>query len=267
MTVPRRSFATILTLLVGLAACTLPPLATPTPSPTPTPTSAPTPSPTPTEAPTPTPLPTPDLGAVPSFAGGEIIATATDGLRVRQRPGLDSNVVADLLPLGAELQVLMGPIPLDSLGWYLVTDADPDEPQFSEGWIAAGFEPDAFLRSTGRTAEDGPVIAAFALTGDAEYGPIDIEDEHHAIRWVAVDPNMRRCTFAVFLARTDGEPVSAIRATVGNDLVPGTLHSTFFAARPEIRGPIFLTVQSTCAWSLFVARTPPDEQPSPSADD
>ena len=80
-----------------------------------------------------------------------------DGLRVRQRPGLASNVVAGLLPLGAELQVVMGPIPTDELGWYLVTDADPADPEFGEGWIAAGFEPDAWLAPTGETAGETPV--------------------------------------------------------------------------------------------------------------
>lgn len=264
MTVPRRPLVALLIIAALAVGCTFPPLATPTPSPSPTPTPAPSPTPSATPEPTPTPGPTPDLGDVPIFSGGEIVATATDGLRVRQRPGLSSVVVAGLLPLATELQILMGPIPLDGVGWYLVADADPDDPAFTEGWIAAGFEPDAFLRPTGRTAENGPVVTAHALTGDAEYGPIDIADEHHAIRWVAVDPARMRCTFAVMLAPADGEPIQAIRATIGNDLVPGTLQPTFFAARPEIRGQVFLTVASDCAWTLLVTRVPPpDDDPSP----
>ena len=46
---------------------------------------------------------------------------------------------------------IMGPIPTDELGWYLVTDADPRTIRSSsEGWIAAGFEPDAFLAPPAR---------------------------------------------------------------------------------------------------------------------
>ncbi|MBW3612333.1 MAG: SH3 domain-containing protein [Chloroflexi bacterium] len=264
MTVPRRPLAALLILAALAAGCTFPPLATPTPTLSPRPTPSPSPTPSPTPTPTAAPEPTPDLGDVPIFSGGEIVATAIDGLRVRQRPGLSSVVVAGLLPVATELEVRMGPIPLDSVGWYLVADADPDEPAFTEGWIAAGYEPDAFLRATGRSADDSPVVAVHALTGDAQYGPIDIADEHHAIRWVAVDPARMRCTFSVMLAPADGEPIQAIRATIGNDLVPGTLQPTFFAARPEIRGQVFLTVQSNCAWSLLVTRVPPpDEDPSP----
>lgn len=249
-------------------ACTFPPLTTPTPRPTPSPTPAATHERTTTPAPTPSPSveATPDLGAIPAFGAGEIIATATDGLRVRQRPGQNSVVITGLLPLGAELQVIMGPIPSEDLGWYLVTDADPADPQFDEGWIAAGFEPDPFLRSTGRAGETGPFVAAFALTGDAEYGPIEIDDEHHAIRWMAVDPERRRCVFTVLLAPASGDQIRAIQATIGNDIVPGTLQPTFFAAQPEIRGQVFVTVQSDCAWTLVVTRVPPPEdEPSPSA--
>ncbi|HSK94204.1 MAG TPA: SH3 domain-containing protein [Candidatus Angelobacter sp.] len=265
MTVLCRSLAALILVAVA-SACTFPPLATPSPSPSRSPTPGPTPSSTPTSSPTPSPEPTPDLGDVPIFAGAELVATAIDGLRIRQRPGLSSVVIAGLLPVGSELEILMGPMPLDGVGWYLVADADPAEPSFEEGWIAAGFEPDAFLRATGRSVEDTSVVASHALDGDAEYGPITIADDRHVIRWAAVDPERRRCTFAVLLAPADGEPISAIRATVGSDLVPGTLQPTFFAAQPELRGQVFLTVQSDCAWSLVVIRVPPpDDEASPTA--
>lgn len=262
MTFPSRCPFVVLLLAAGLVAgCTFPPLETQTPraSPTPVPTPMASPSPTLTPVPTPSASPKPDFGAVPTFGGGEIVAIATQALRVRQRPSLSSVVIAAYPPLNAELEVVMGPIPADGVGWYLVRDADPDEPDFSEGWIAAGFEPDPFLRATGRMAEDSAVVGAFAFTGDAEYGPIDIPDEHHAIRWVAVDPAARRCTFSVLLAPADGEPIPAIRATIGDDLVPGTLQPAFFAAQPEVRGQVFVTVETTCAWSLAVVRVPPPD--------
>jgi hypothetical protein len=251
--------------VVVLAGCTMPPLTTPTPRATPTPAPDPTPTAAPTPMAEPTADPTPDP-EVPHFDAGEIIATATDGLRVRQRPGRSSVVVTDLLPLGAELQVVMGPIPSDGFGWYLVTDADPAEPQFREGWIAAGYEPDPFLRSTGRTADETPLVAGFALTGDAEYGPIEISDEHHAIRWIATDPERRRCTFSVALEPAGGDPVTAIRATIGSEVVPGTLQPTFFAAQPDVRGQLFVSITSDCAWALAVLRVPPPSE-EPDADD
>lgn len=269
MTAVRQPLAALL-VVVGIAACTFPPLesATPAPSPTVSPTMPPTPRVTPTGSPTPSADPTPDLGAVPLFSGGEIVATAIDGLRVRQRPGLSSVVIAGLLPLATELEVVMGPIPADGLGWYLVTDPDADDPAFREGWIAAGFEPDAFLRPTGRTSEESDVVAAYALSGDAEYGPVEIADEHHAIRWVAVDPAAMRCTFTVLLEPAGGEPVRAVRATLGDDLVPGTLQPTFFAAQPAIRGQVFVIVESTCAWALAIVRVPPpDEDATPTPQD
>ncbi len=266
----RRGPAALLLVVAAVSGCTFPSLETPTPAPSPTPTPSPTVTPAPTPSPTASPSaePTPDLADVPSFSGGEIVATTIDGLRVRQRPGLSSLVITGLLPLAAELEVRMGPIPLDGVGWYLVADADADEPSFGEGWIAAGFEPTAFLRPTGRVADDSPVLASFALTGDAEFGPIEIDDEHHAIRWVAVDPGARRCTFTVLLEPADGDPIRAIRATIGDDLVPGTLQPTFFMAQPELRGQVFLVVESTCSWALFVTRVPaPGDEPSPTPDD
>jgi hypothetical protein len=244
-----------------LAACVLPP-PTPTLTPTPSPAVAPTPAPTPAASPSPTPAPTPDFGAVPRFAAGELIVTAIDGLRVRQRPGLDGNVVTGLLPLNAELEVAMGPIPADDLGWYLVTDADRAEPTFTEGWVAAGFEPEAWLASTGDVASGSPYLASFAHTGDAEDGPVEIGSGDHAIRWVAVDPEAVTCRLAVSLAEGGGEPVPAIRATIGNDLVPGTLQPTAFDAL-DVRGQVFVSVTSDCAWALVIERLPESDGAEP----
>ena len=201
---------------------------------------------------------------MPDFTAGEVIVTALDGLRVRQRPGVSSVVVTGLLPLNAALQVIMGPVFVADLGWYLVADADPDEPQFTEGWIAAGSEPNAFLASTGATTEGSPFIASFAQTGDAENGPIEIgSEEDYAVRWVAVDPERVRCQFSVSLAAGTADPVPAIRATVGNDVVPGTLQPASFDAL-GVRGQVFVSVISDCAWTLVVQRMPDPASPPPS---
>lgn len=251
----------VLAAVTVMAACTIPPLSTPTPRPSPTqsPTASPTPMPAP---PTSTVLPTPDARIVPDFAAGDIVASLIDGLRVRQRPGIDALVTTGLLPLGAELQVVMGPFPLDDFAWYLVADADAAEPQFDEGWVAAGYEPDPFLRPAGRVADEHPFVASLAGTGDAEQGPVEIGPDDHAIRWIAADPERRRCSFGVSLTPAGGQPVPVIRATVGGGIDRGTLQPQTFDAF-GVRGPAFASVDSDCDWALVILRVPaPAPDPS-----
>lgn len=260
----RQPLRGVVVLAVLLVACTFPPLESPIPTPAP-----PTPRTTPSPSAEPTPTselgasPTPDAGAIPDFTGRDVVTTTFAGLRVRDLPGTDTRVITGLLSGDAELEVVMGPVFVDDLGWYLVTDADPDEPQFEEGWVAAGFEPEANLRSTGRVADDSPVVVSFAQTGDAEFGPIEVPDERHVIRWVAVDPEGVRCQFSVLLAAGSAEPVPAIRATVGDTLIPGVLQSSFFVSQPGLRGQLFMTVQTDCAWTLAVVREEPEPTPTP----
>lgn len=258
---PARAAFVALLLAVLAGGCTIPPLETPSPDPSPVPTSTPSPTlspPTPTPSPTATATP----AAIPDFAAGEIVASRIDGLRVRQRPALTAQIVTNyLLPLGAEMEVVMGPFPNDGLGWYLVTDADPAEPDFEEGWVGAGYEPDAFLGSTGRSAENSVHLASLAGRGDAEEGPVTIGDGAHAIRWIAADPESIGCRFSVSLSPVGGEPVPAIRATVGSGIDRGTLQPQTFAAL-GVRGPVFLGVASDCDWALALVRVP-SASPSP----
>jgi hypothetical protein len=249
-----------------VSACTFPPIATPTATPSPSPTPEPTPSPTPSPVPTATPPPTPDSSDVPAFAGGELVETTIDGMRVRQRASTDSRVIAGLLPLQAGLEIVMGPILNDGQGWYLVKDADARDLGFGEGWIAAGYEPEPFLVSTGSQVAGSLTVVGLAGTGDAEHGPVTIEAEgDYAIRWVAADPERRGCTFAVMLATGSAEPVPAIRATVGDDLVPGTLQPNAFDALGQ-RGLVFVSVTSDCAWTLAIVAIP-EATPEPSPSD
>jgi hypothetical protein len=258
---PRRAIPIVLVALI--AGCTFPDLHSPSATPSALPTPAATPAPTPSAAPTASADATPDPAAIPDFSAGELIVTAIDGLRVRQRPGLDGVVVTGLLPRDATLQVVMGPILAEELGWYLVTDADQDEPQFEEGWIAAGYEPEAFLAGTGEVSGRSPYIASFAQTGDAEYGPVEIGRGDHAIRWVATDLDGGGCRFAVSLAAAGDDPVPAIRSTIGNaDVVPGTLQPGSFDAL-GVRGPAFVTVMSDCGWTLVLQRVPEPSSPPP----
>jgi len=250
-----------LALVLILGACTLPPLETSTPPPAmPSATAAPTPSLEPTASPTPSPTP---AAAIPHFEAGEIVAPTIDGLRVRSLPGVERQVVTGLLPLGFELRVVMGPIPVENLGWYLIADADPGEPDFEEGWVAAGAEPDPLLASTGQVAEGSPYVVSMDQLGDAEEGPIEIGEGDHAIRWIALDPERVRCSFAVsFTPAGSSDGIPAIRATVGTGIDRGTLQPQSFAAL-GLRGSVFVGVTSDCAWALVIVRIPPQASPSP----
>lgn len=254
-----RHRAALAWLALLLGGCTLPPLTTPTPRATPTVTPLiPSATATPSLIPSPS---QPGLASVPTFEAGAAIDTAADGLRVRRSPGTERSVLVERLPLGARLQVILGPLPVDGLGWYLVRDVDEDEPTFGEGWIAAGFEPDAFVALSSTPAETDPYPASFAHVGDAEVGPISIPDEHHAIRWAAVDPAGEGCTFAVDLRVGAGDPLPAIRAVIGTGPTPGRLGAEYFADQPGLRGQAFVQVTTTCAWALTlerIAESPPD---------
>jgi hypothetical protein len=245
------------------AGCILGPLPTSGPSGAATPTAIPTPTPTPSPSLTPSPEPTADPASIPAFEPGELAATTIAGMRVRRLPGTDTQVVTGLLPGQHELQVVMGPVPRDELGWYLVRDADAREPQFDEGWIAAGYEPDPFLMAAGHPPTSDPYPGGAAHTGNAEFGPIEVADEHHAIRWLALDPEGVGCSLAVSLAADSADPIAAIRATVGNATVPGTLQPSYFRDQPSLRGQLFVSVQSDCAWALAFVRIPPEPTPAP----
>lgn len=261
-----RPLAATASLAALLAACTIPPIETPTPRPTsePTPSATTVPPPVPSATDLGAASPGADLEAIPAFTGSEVVTTTFAGLRVRLLPGTEQPVVTGLLGDAADLEVVMGPIVVDDLGWYLVRDADGDEPQFEEGWVAAGFEPDANLRATGQVAADSPVVVSLAYTGDAEFGPIAIPDERHVIRWVAVDPEGEGCRFAISLTAGSAAAIPSIRATIGRgQLIPGVLQSSFFVAQPELRGQLFLTADTDCAWTLAVLREEPQETPAP----
>ena len=198
---------------------------------------------------------------MPAFTAPELVVTAIDGLRVRQRPDLSANVVTGLLPLGARLQVVMGPIPADDLGWYLVTDADSDDPEFSEGWIAAGYEPDAFLATTGRIADPNPYPGSFAHTGDTEFGPVAIADENYGLRWIAVDPAGQTCALDISMSTASSGPIPAVRTTARAIPIPGQFFSGFFVDNAALRGQVFVSVVSDCAWALAFVRMSPTPTP------
>jgi hypothetical protein len=248
---PRACLALATATLLG--ACVI---GGPTPTPTPLASVAATPSApieTPTPQPTPTPEPTPGPEDIPRFTAGDRIATNAPGLRVRSRPGTAQRVVTSL-GVDADLLVELGPVLVEGLGWYLVRDADRDEPRFDEGWVASGFEPDPYLISTRFPLPYNPFVAGFAHDGDGEFGPVRIADANYGMLWVAAPQSPNGCNFAVDLVPATGEPVRSVRATLGSVAAPGELFSQFFADHRELIGDIFVRVTSNCSWAVSFIR-------------
>ena len=204
-----------------------------------------------------TPVPTPGPDAVPTFTAGTRVTTSASGLRVRSGPGLSQGVIT-LLPTGSNLVVELGPVRTDGHGWYLVRDADADEPTFTEGWVAAGFMPSPFLSPANFELPFNPIVAGYAHEGNAEFGPVSIQDANYEILWVAaVLPGGGGCSFSADLVPGSGTAVPTIRATVGTAPAPGIQHSDWFAGHPEVVGDVFLRVTSDCSWALTFVRSEP----------
>lgn len=204
--------------------------------------------------PTPTVAPTPGPDAIPTFTAGTKVTTNASGLRLRSGPGTSQAVVTSL-PVGSDLVVELGPVRLDSHGWYLVRDADVDEPTFEEGWVAAGFMPEPYLVPADFDLPFNPIVAGFAHEGNGEFGPVQITDANYAVRWIAtVLPGGGGCTFSVDFVPGGGTALPAIRSTVGSAPATGNLFGDYFAGHPELIGDLFVNVTSDCAWALTFIR-------------
>ena len=258
-----RRAATVLSIIALLTAgCGfMPRIATPTPEPpaTATPTAIATQA-SASEEPSEDPQP-PGTDAIPRFAVGSVVATNAPGLRVRSRPGTEQRVVTTL-GLGAELLVGMGPIVVDDLGWYMVRDADDADPAFGEGWVAAGFEPDPFLVSGGRTPDDSPFLGGFADTASGEFGPTDLAGTRVTLLWIATTGVTDICNFALDLSTESGEPVRAVRTPVGSFPASGELPYRYFRTNGLNGERVFLHVQSTCSWAVSFVQEEPAPAPS-----
>jgi hypothetical protein len=249
-------------LAMVLAACGTPVEATGTPLPTASPTAVPTAEASVTPTPLPSSAATPGIADVPQFLVGGQVTTNAPGLRVRSRPGTDQRVITTL-GVDADLLVGMGPAFVDGFGWYLVRDADSDEPAFNEGWVSAGFEPDPFLISTSFAVEQNPYLGGYAGNSDAENGPLLLTDANIRLRWIAAPLDTDGCSFAIDLRSGSGDPVPAVRSTLGAFAAPGELFSQFFEAHPDLIGELFVTVRSDCSWALSFVRELPEPTPTP----
>jgi hypothetical protein len=189
------------------------------------------------------------------------MATTTTAVRVRDLPGTEWGVAA-VLPPGAVVQVVLGPIRTDGFGWYLVRDADSAEPSFTEGWVAAGFAPNAFIAAnpSATPPPDGPVfVAGYAGTREGDYGPFRLEG-NTALRWAIALPIGKAagsvCRFSGTLTPAGGKAVTFLTTSTSDTPAPGTVQPSFFAQHPTLRGDLFLHVASDCTWAVSVVRLP-----------
>jgi hypothetical protein len=221
-----------------------------------------TPGPTipPTATPSPIAVPTPNQADIPRFSAGSMLTTRVT-VRLRDLPGTQWGVAANLKP-GAVIQAVAGPLLTGGFGWYLVRDADPDAPSFIEGWVAAGFVPDAFLAAqpSATLPPNSPLfVAGFAGVSDANEGPFQVRGST-AVRWaIAVRTGMpagTTCSFTGSLATQGGKQVIFLRTSTAQTPAPGTVQPSFFARHPELAGDVFLHVESDCSWAVSIVRLP-----------
>jgi hypothetical protein len=189
------------------------------------------------------------------------MAATRTTVRVRDLPGTEWGVAA-LLPPGAVIQIVLGPIRTDSFGWYLVHDADAAKPSFGEGWLAAGFAPDAFIaaKAAASPPPNGPTfIAGYAGVTAGDFGPFRVEG-NTALRWTIALPTGRAagsvCRFTGTLTPAGRKGVVFLTTSASDAPAPGTVQPSFFAQHPTLRGDLFLHVESDCAWAVSVARLP-----------
>jgi hypothetical protein len=260
----RRLIAALAITALAATACAATPSASPTPTlqATTTPSPVPTPTPQPTDTPSPTPSPTPNQADVPLFSAGTQLKAVTT-LRLRDLPGTNWGTSANL-PSGALVQVVLGPIRTDGYGWYLVRDVDPAAPTFNEAWVAAGFQPNAYLTPSGAQPSPQPTdpvfVAGYAGVASADFGPFTVEGST-ALRWAVTVPIGAQpgstCTFTGSLKPANGTPVVFLTTTVlPQEPAPGTTQPSFFAQHGTLTGDVFLHVDSDCSWAVTVVRLP-----------
>jgi len=189
------------------------------------------------------------------------MAATTTAVRVRDLPGTDWGV-AVVLPPGAAVQVVLGPIRTDGFGWYLVRDADPAKPSFTEGWVAAGFTPDAFIAANASASappNSPTIVAGYAGTRDGDFGPFRLEG-NTALRWAIAlqigKPAGSVCRFTGTLTPAGGKAVTFLTTSTSDTPAPGTVQPAFFAQHSTLRGDLFLHVTSDCTWAVSVVRLP-----------
>jgi hypothetical protein len=220
----------------------------------------PGPSTSPSATPTPTPSATPNEADVPRFEVGTFVSSRVS-VRIRDLPGTQWGIAATLPP-SSLVRVVLGPLLTGGFGWYLVSDADAAAPTFREGWVAAGFAPNAFLapQPSATPPPNSPTfVAGYTGVTDGDLGPFRLEGST-ALRWAIALPSGAppgtTCQFTGTLSAGGGQPVTFVNTSTASTPAPGTVQPSFFASHPALTGDLSGHVQSDCSWALSVVRLP-----------
>ena len=238
------------------ATPTLAPSAPTSPTATPEPTAPAPTKPASPEAPTPSPTPTESPIAVVRINTGVHARVATDGVPVRQRPGLDQPIVAGYDTAGADVPevrldagqtvgVIWGPVLADGVTWYSVVPGDTGTLTFSEGWIAADdiVEEDLEVSNPAVLTSDG------LGSGAAASGEVPASAALYVNVMAVPMPGDASCEAEVTLIGTDGEHVAigASEVTEPTQFFSSPLENN--ALLQDDAGSVTLQVRSDCSWA------------------
>ena len=93
-----------------------------------------------------------------TYSPDSYLATVSDGVRVRSKPGVgaDSRRLLPLLPIGTELFVIRGPERAAGFDWY---EVQPLDLRFPFGWVAAGRVDEPWVGESSFGCADRPADA------------------------------------------------------------------------------------------------------------
>lgn len=223
------SLAVVVTACASGAGGNGSPTAPADPSPVVTPTASPSPAPSsPGVVPSPTPGPTvaPDPSVAPPTVARHPVSSyaraTADGVNVRLLPGLDQPLIDQevfetreilrgvRLDAGDPVVVVMGPVVVDDIGWYLVHDNDGDR----ISWLTSGWVAGQYLEVEGPMA-DAPVTVAFDAYGADVSASGDVVGGYGLVYNIMAAPigGAAACDVRVSLV-VDGQTVEGVAVTV-----------------------------------------------------
>ena len=238
------------------ATPTTSPSAPTSPTATPQPTAPAPTQPAPPASPPPSPAPTQTPVGVVRITTGMHATVSSDGVPVRQRPGLNQPIVVGYdtaagdapevrLDAGQTVGVIWGPVLADGLTWYSVIPGDTGGLTFAEGWITADdiVEGDLAVSNPAVLTSDG-----FG-SGAAASGDVPAFAGLYVNVLAVPMPGDASCEAEVVLIGTGGEHVliGSSSVTEPTQFFSSPLENS--ALLQEDAGTVTLQVRSDCSWA------------------
>ncbi len=224
---------------------------------TPRPT-APTGTPVPTPTPTGTPVPVPTPGG--RLHIGWLAEALADNVNVRILPGLDQPLIDEQnvdtgdvlegvqLDAGDPVVIQMGPVLVDGMEWYAVSDHDGDR----ISWLNGGWVAGQYLTDMGRVETfEQPVLALEGVGIDTSTSGSVRGGLVLSYLVIATPANgADRCDLEVTMTDVDGRTV-AVAGTEVRDTTLIPQEAPQLPAQPHA-GTVTLTVESDCAFAAIL---------------